>query len=256
MTPSYNQGQFIEETLRSVLLQGYPNLEYLVLDGGSQDQSIDILKSYEEFLDYLRIGSDDGQSAAIKEGFEKATGEILAWLNSDDRYLPGTLARIARFFSMYPNTVFVSSDVNLIDSDSQLIRRIYATRPNRFISINTGIHGWPQQGCFWRKSAYELVGGINSNLVYSMDFDLFVRLIRIGRGRRFPGPPLAEFRIHPETKTSTLLNDWVLEKKRLIEKYGSARWRSRKWLLDLLWWFWRKPTVIRRHMNQIFGIEY
>jgi glycosyltransferase involved in cell wall biosynthesis len=256
VTPSYNQGQYIEETLRSVLLQGYPNLEYLVLDGDSQDESIEILRSYEDFLSFLRIGADDGQSAAINEGFEKATGDILAWLNSDDRYLPGTLVRIANFFSVHPETVFVSGDVNIIDSDSQFIRRIYATKPNRFISSNTGVHGWPQQGCFWRKSAYEMAGGIDRNLVYSMDFDLFVRLISTGRGRRIPGPPLAEFRIHPETKTAMVGNDWRLEKKRIIEKYGSARWRSRKWLLDLLWWFWRKPTVIRRHMNQIFGIEY
>lgn len=256
VTPSYNQGQFIEETLRSVLLQGYPNLEYLVLDGGSQDQSIEILRSYEESLSYLRIEADDGQSAAIREGFEMATGDILAWLNSDDRYQPGTLARIAHFFSMHPNTVFASGDVNEIDSESRFLRRIYATKPNRFISANSGLHGWPQQGCFWRKSAYDRVGGIDRSLEFAMDFDLFIRLTSVGHSRRIPGPPLADFRIHPETKTSTIFHISRSEVIQLTEKYGSKHWRSHGRVMYIIWWLWRKPTGLRRQLNRLFGIEY
>ena len=91
VTPSYNQAAFLEETIRSVLLQGYPNLEYLVMDGGSSDGSVEIIKKYEKYLAYWTSQKDAGPSDAIRKGFEKATGSILAYLNSDDLYLPGTL---------------------------------------------------------------------------------------------------------------------------------------------------------------------
>src|SRR5262249_19241824 len=97
-TPSFNQGQFLEETIRSVLLQGYPNLEYLIIDGGSTDRSVEIIKKYEPWLAYWVSEPDRGQSHAINKGFKRATGEILAWLNSDDIYLPCTLIKVCRVF--------------------------------------------------------------------------------------------------------------------------------------------------------------
>ncbi len=103
------------------------------MDGGSTDGSADIIRQYEPWLSYVRIGPDDGQAAAIAEGFRHATGDILAWLNSDDRYRSGTLQRVGRFFTMHKDVVFANGDVNYIDVDGNFVLRSYAVRPNRLL---------------------------------------------------------------------------------------------------------------------------
>jgi glycosyltransferase involved in cell wall biosynthesis len=256
VTPSYNQGDFIEETIRSVLLQGYPNLEYIVMDGGSRDGSVEIIRRYEACLSHVHIGPDGGQAAAIDEGFRLATGEILAWLNSDDRYRPGTLFRVGRFFAAHPKIVFGNGDVNYIDAEGRFAQRIYAIQANRLLTANLGKHGWPQQGCFWRSSAYQKVGGMDPSLRFCMDRDLFLRLARVGKTRRIPGRPLAEFRIHEHAKTKVLLDVASTESKKLLAKYGNERLGSVKWLLEFLWWLWCKPPHLRVRLNRRYGWEW
>ena len=255
VTPSYNQGEFIEETIRSVLLQGYPDLEYIIMDGGSTDGSVQITRRYEPWLSYLHIGPDGGQAAAIADGLERATGEVLAWLNSDDRYRPAALARVASFFTDHPKVVFGNGDVNFIDTEGNLVERIWAIRPTRFLTANLGVHCWPQQGCFWRRRAYEQAGGIDEGLQFCMDRDLFLRLAETGPSRRIPGPPLADFRIHDQAKSSTILSIADEESHALIAKYGNRRIRSNTRLLRRLWRLWCQPTVIRRWLNQRYGRE-
>jgi glycosyltransferase involved in cell wall biosynthesis len=255
VTPSYNQSEFIEETIRSVLLQGYPDLEYIIMDGGSTDGTVEIIRRYEPWLSHLHIGPDGGQAAALVAGFERATGEILAWLNSDDRYRPGTLPRAAAFFASRPTVVFGNGDVNYIDHEGHFVQRIWALRPTRFITANLGAHCWPQQGCFWRRSAYAKVGGIDSSLRFCMDRDLFIRLAGSGRGRRIPGPPLADFRIHDQAKSSTILDVARQEGEALQAKYGSPHVRPRKQLLRFLWWCWRQPNRLRGTLYRHFGWE-
>ena len=121
VTPSYNQGQYIEETIRSVLLQGYPDLEYFVIDGGSTDASVDVIRKYEPWLAYWVSEIDKGQSAAINKGFIKATGFVFGWLNSDDVYLPETLRFIGDYWHSRPETNFVVGDVMLIDEENDVI---------------------------------------------------------------------------------------------------------------------------------------
>ena len=255
VTPSYNQGQFIEETIRSVLLQGYPSLEYIIMDGGSTDGSVEIIRKYEPWLSYLHIGPDGGQAAAIAEGFRRATGEILAWLNSDDRYRPGALVRVAHFFTTHPNVVFGNGDVNYIDAEGRFLKRIYAIRPNRFLTANLGVHSWPQQGCFWRRWAYEKAGGMDGSLQFCMDRDLFIRLVDIGPSARIAGPPLADFRMHESAKSSKLLDVAEREHRLLITRYGSL-WRQRLHaLLRVYWWLWTKPTSLRVRLNRAYGWE-
>ena len=256
VTPSFNQGQFIEETIRSVLLQGYPNLEYIIMDGGSTDETVEIIRKYEPWLAHWVSQPDDGQAAAIGEGFKQATGVILAWINSDDRYLPDALERIACFFTAHPKVIFGNGDVNYIDAEGCLIRRIYAVRPNPFITANLGWHGWPQQGCFWRRETYEQVGRVDPSLRFCMDRDLFIRLTRGGPSQRIPGSPLADFRVHDEAKSSKILDVQRAEGAALILKYGNPRWARRTRLLKCLWWFWAKPMSLRAHINRWLGWEW
>ena len=256
VTPSYNQGQFIEETIRSVLLQGYPNLEYLVLDGGSTDQTREILEKYRPFLSYLRSAPDKGQSAAISEGFQRSSGEILAWLNSDDRYQPNAFVRVAEFFLAHPKIVFANSDVNFIDGAGNHLHRMYVANPNPLVVAHTGSHTWPQQGCFWRHSAYTAVGGVNESLRFCMDRDLFIRLARSGNTRRIPGKPLADFRIHETAKSSTIQEVANREGAMLIEKYSYSRNQNYIRLIKLYEKFWTKPAQLRQFVGKISHQEW
>ncbi len=256
VTPSYNQGRYIEETIRAVLLQGYPNLEYLVIDGGSEDQSVQIIRKYEPWLTYWTSEADEGQAHAISKGFQRATGEILAWINSDDFYEPGALQRVAYFFVGQKDLVFANGDVNQVSEDSRFRRRIFAMRPSAFFAANSGQHGWPQQGCFWLRSIYEQVSGIDPSLQFCMDKDLFIRLVRAGRGRRIPGPPLANFRFHVQAKSSLMQDTAERETAAIIAKYGQRKWSSHPALMGFLWGLYRKQAAVRLRLHRYFGFEF
>lgn len=255
VTPSYNQGEYIEETIRSVLLQGYPNFEYIVIDGGSTDNSVDIIQKYAPWLSYWVSETDEGQADAIRKGFQRSTGDILAWQNSDDYYEPRAFERIARFSTDNSEIVFANGDVNLVDENSHYVRRIYAMRPSHFFAANYGQHGWPQPGCFWLNSTYEQIGGVDPSLQFCMDKDLFIRLVGAGPGRRIPGPPLANFRQHGQAKSATLEHVNRRETEEIIQKYGQENWRSHPHLLKGLWWFYRKQAALRLRLDRYFGLE-
>jgi glycosyltransferase involved in cell wall biosynthesis len=253
VTPSFNQGRFIEQTIRSVLLQNYPNLEYIVMDGRSTDETQAVLEKYGDFLSYCRSTPDKGQADALRQGFALASGEILAWINADDFYEPGVFLRAARFFADHKDTVFASGDVNLVDEDGVLIRKLYAMHPSRFFAANLGQHGWPQQGCFWRRGAYEAVGGIDADYQFCMDLDLFVRLVEYGKGRRLPGGPVANFRQHAASKTATQQSMLQQEKARVITRYGRSFWSSKPGTMNALWWFYRKQAAVRLRWERLTG---
>jgi glycosyltransferase involved in cell wall biosynthesis len=255
VTPSYNQGQFVEETIRSVLLQGYPNLEYIVMDGGSADDSVAIIHKYAPWLSYVHSGPDGGQAAAIAEGFRHATGDILAWINSDDRYLTGAFGRVARFFAARPGVVFGNGDVHIVDETGQVLQRVYATPANRLITANLGLHRWPQQGCFWRRAAYAQAGEVDASLRFCMDRDLFLRLVSVGPSARIPGAPLADFRHHATAKTFSIPDVSAAESRLLMSRYGTRRYRIPETLLKGYWLLWSLPTAARRRLNQKWGWE-
>ena len=251
VTPSYNQAQYIEETIRSVLLQGYPNLEYIIMDGGSTDGSVEVIRKYERWLSYVHIGPDGGQSAAIGEGFRHATGEIMAWLNSDDRYRPGTLARVASYFSSHPRIVFASSNIYAIDAEGKILHRSFIAGPCRLFTANLGWHNWPQQGCFWRRWAYEKSGGLDGSLQFCMDRDLFIRLTAVGPSGRIPGSPTADFRYHESSKTTTMQPVAEQEHELLLQRYSVSKIPSS--VLKLLLRFWVQPLKFRRWLFFRFG---
>ncbi len=173
----------------------------MVLDGGSSDNSVDVIRKYEGSLAYWRSEKDAGQSAAIIEGFDRATGDIIAWLNSDDWYEPGTLHTIVEAFRENSDTVFVYGDYYVVREDgTKLLKRKVSCDFNVMAYIYLMI---PQPAAFWRRDAYREVGGLDPELRYVMDYDLFLRFAKMYPSRRFRHirKPLASFRLHPESKS-------------------------------------------------------
>jgi len=219
VTASYNQSMFIEETIRSVLLQGYPNLEYMILDGGSTDGSVDIIRTYEGHLEYWISQKDAGQAAAIQTGFERSTGEVLGWLNSDDFLFPEALGAVGEFFMHNPECGWVVGDGVQIDAQGKIFRKDYALKPNHRSLLYRSMRGCLQPATFWRREPYICVGGINSSLVYSMDYDLFLRLARVskvGKIRRV----LATLRLHADCKSVHLGDVRIVENKQIRQSEG------------------------------------
>lgn len=177
ITPSLNQGRFIRKTIESVLSQDYPRLEYLVMDGGSTDETLDILRSYGDRITW-RSGPDGGQAAAVNSGVRLAKGEILGWLNSDDSYQPGAVKAAVDHLTAHPETAVVYGDAYYIDEHDAVI----GTYPTEDFDLNRLAEACLicQPTAFIRRSAIEAVGLLNSTLHYCMDYDLWIRL-----GRRF-----------------------------------------------------------------------
>lgn len=202
ITPSFNQGRFLERTLRSVLEQRYPRLEYIVQDGGSTDESGLILEHYRGLLTHCESTSDQGQADAINRGFRHARGEILAYLNSDDILLPGTLAYVASFFASHPQVDVVYGHRILIDAQDREIGRWVL--PPHDDSVLTWTDYVPQETLFWRRSIWEKTGSrLDEWFEYALDWELLLRFRQAGA--RFTRLPrfLAAFRVHPAQKTAT-----------------------------------------------------
>jgi glycosyltransferase involved in cell wall biosynthesis len=200
VTPSLNQAQFLEETILSVLNQDYPNLEYIIIDGGSTDGSVDIIKKYERYLAYWVSEPDEGQVHALQKGFDRSTGEILAWINSDDTYEPGALLAVGEIFAQLPEADVVYGNANLIDAEGKLIREIRCVPYHPLaLPVALNIH---QTSTFWRRSLFERVGGMNLEYKYGMDHELFYRFVKARARFVFVRKTLSNYRQHPAAKCS------------------------------------------------------
>ena len=209
VTSSYNQARFIEETIRSVLLQGYPNLEYIVIDGGSTDGSVGIIRRYEPWLTYWVSEPDGGQSDALQKGFQRATGSIVAWINSDDWYLPGILPERVVELIQDPELVLVYGDCHRVDEAGERINT-WRTGPLTVSSLLMDGNQIPQQSTFIRAAALAAIGGIDRSLHYVMDFALWLRLSLVGALKYVPGP-VANFRKHQGSKGVAAGYDFLAE---------------------------------------------
>ncbi len=174
VTPSFNQGQYIEATIRSVLDQEYPNLEYIIIDGGSTDATVAVIEKYSEHLSYWVSEPDEGQTDALIKGFDRSTGEIMCWLCSDDLFELKTLQEVAELFLEHPDWQVVYGDSFWIDADSRPIRFKKEIGFNRFIWMYD--HNYlPQPSTFWRREIYDRVGGLDPRMKLAMDGDLWAR---------------------------------------------------------------------------------
>lgn len=207
VTPSYNQGQFIEETIRSVLLQGYPDLEYFIIDGGSTDGSAEIIRRYERWLTYWVSEPDRGQSHAINKGLLRATGEYCNYINSDDLLVPNTLFEIARVFQAYPNTHVIYGKCVLVDEKGQTI----AIRQGQILGLLQLLRVWEYMGSeeqvsqpavFCRRDILVEVNGFREDLHYTMDYEMWLRLLDRGYRFQLTDVCLAKSRIHRAQKSA------------------------------------------------------
>jgi len=200
VTPSYNQGRFLEETIRSVLLQGYPNLEYIIIDGGSTDNSVDIIKKYEPWITSWISEKDRGQSHAINKGFKLATGDIYAWINSDDYYLEGAFQVVAEAFVGLQQNAILLGYGDVVDKDGAFLDTRKVERIDWEALLNWEENWFLQQACFWPSVCWEAVGGLNEDLELLMDYDLWFRFLK-----RYPfvykDKPLGALRYYDDTKS-------------------------------------------------------
>ncbi len=203
VTPSYNQGRFIAQTIESVLGQDYPDLEYIVMDGGSTDETVEILKRYGDRLTWRRE-QDRGQSDALNKGLRLATGDVVAFLNSDDYYEPGALRAVGEFFAQKPNSHWLTGKCRTVDKDGREIRRGVTLYKNAWLRLGNYralqvLNYVSQPATFWRRTMLERVGEFDESLDYAMDYDYWLRA-----GREFEldvlDRYLACFRVHSTSK--------------------------------------------------------
>lgn len=218
--PTLNQDRFLEAAIRSVLLQEYPNLEYIILDGGSTDASIDIIRHYEAHLAHWDSTPDNGPASAINRGFSRATGEILAWLNSDDVYQPGALHAAAATFLGNPEAELVYGEGWYINESGARIEpcRFIRRQFNRRYMVNKD----PilQPAAFWRRSLWERTGVLDESLHWVFDWEWFIRAYEQGTFHYLP-QNLAHYRIQPAALTRTGGLARQLEHGRVTRHYGA-----------------------------------
>ncbi|AOB30543.1 glycosyl transferase family 2 [Bordetella sp. H567] len=209
VTPSYNQARFLERTILSVLNQGYPKLEYIIMDGGSTDGSVEIIRKYESHLAYWESKKDRGQSHAINKGFAMATGDYVGWQNSDDLYCRGALVKLGRAASAHRPPI-VNGHLYIADADNRVFRRVYYTPLTRakLAVIRASI---PNQVALFRRDCLERHGLLKEEMRYCMDLELWSRLLHDGPNMIVPSA-MGVYTVHEETKTA-LLQD-VLERER------------------------------------------
>ena len=225
ITPSYNQASFLEETIRSVLLQNYPNLEYIIVDGGSTDSSVEIIKKYEPWITWWVSECDGGQTNALNKGFRHASGDWLAWINSDDIYLPHALMGVARAIMKHANSNWIVGTTIVVDTNLHEQGR-FAPRSNNgpwvdYVCIRQSGNDLAQPSSFWSRSAWERVGPLDESFRYAMDQEYWVRLARCGYRPICLDEPLAAFRMHSASKTGEGLIPFWLEEVKVIDKWKS-----------------------------------
>lgn len=234
VTPSYNQGPYIEETIRSVLLQGYPNLEYILIDGGSTDGSIDIIEKYQRWLTFWVSEKDSGQADAINKGLDRATGDIVNWLNSDDMLYLGALKRVGLAYREDSGALLYNGSALRVDAAGNYGAPYAASALSPEVAFE-GRVPLPQPAIFFKRESWVKHGRLRS-FYYAMDTDLFFSCLVSGRARTVSGPPLALMRIHGDAKTAKrdALKPMFLERFEIFSRLNSDP---------------ATPVAVKQHIN-------
>lgn len=203
VTPSFNQGKFIEETIMSVIGQGYPNLEYIIIDGGSTDETVDIIKKYEKHLTYWISEKDNGQSHAINKGFAVASGDILGWLNSDDMYMPYTFSYISKLVNIAKAGIYFGNCIHFKENAEGLTSFGSNIVNFHFNSLLTNIDYIIQPSSFWTKQTWREVGNLREDLHYGFDWEWYLRAQTFGINFESVSKCLSMYRFHETHKSST-----------------------------------------------------
>jgi len=231
ITPSFNQGKFLEETILSVLNQKYSNLEYIIFDGGSSDNSVEIIKKYKKQLAYWESQKDRGQSHAINKGLRIATGDIIGWLNSDDTYLPGTFNIIVRMFQRYPEFDAIYGNQVLTDTEGRFLR-IKHELPYSYHRLMYNMYQ-SQPATFLRRSVIDQIGFLNEDLHYSMDYEYFLRLGKRCKVKHVPYL-FAKYRLHANSKSATYGQDKHMTEINTVVSNFRPNYSNIKLLDDLI----------------------
>ena len=200
VTPSFNQAPYLEATIRSVLEQDYPRIEYIIVDGGSADGSVGIIKKYAHKLAWWVSEVDKGQTDAINKGFGRARGQIFAWLNSDDTYEPGAVSAAVKCLQDHPEVGLVYADCNFINGQGRVIGKFGAAQTD-YRRLRQGYIHIPQQTMFFRAGLWHAVGPLDPSFYFAMDYDLWVRIAARAPVQYLEGQTWANFRIHTVGKT-------------------------------------------------------
>ena len=232
VTPSFNQGKFLEDTLRSVVSQEYPHTEHIVLDGGSTDESVEIIRRYARHLQYWASAPDRGQAHAINMGLAMAKGEVLGWLNSDDTLLPGALATVGKTFAEHPEVDLVYGDFIYTDVAGRPVRRRHVFSSISYESLL--YHDYlGQPALFFRRSLYDKVGPLDEALYYCLDWDLFLRMWRVCRPLHVPAL-LATYRLDHAAKSNAedtakaIAMAHLVQQRNMNQRFKQA-WLNRLW---------------------------
>lgn len=200
VTPSFNQARFLEATIQSALSQDYPRIEYIIVDGGSTDGSADIIKKYSDKLAWWVSEKDRGQTDAINKGFARASGQIFAWINSDDTYEPRAIGQAVLFLKDHPEVGMVYADCNYINEQGRVIGKFPAAQTD-LPRLRRGYVHIPQQTMFFRAELWKQVGPLDPSFYFAMDYDLWTRIAARAELRYLAGQTWANFRIHASGKT-------------------------------------------------------
>ena len=266
VTPSFNQGAYLEKTIRSVLLQGYPNLEYIIIDGGSTDQSVEVIKKYEQWIDFWVSEKDQGQSHAINKGLAKTSGELLGWLNSDDYYLPGALFKFARAYLEDTSVGAIYGQGNVIDEAGTIVHI-----PKLELVTKESLFGWcfgndfMQPSCLFTRKAWQESGPLDESLNFALDVEFWIRISDRFTFKRI-SDVLSIALSHSQAKTTSMRNRGYAEFAIVLMRHGEEAYARRT--LDLIlaehyqiinsmsWkvtkplrYIWRALRYIRRNLN-------
>ena len=251
ITPSYNQGKFIEETINSIITQGYPNLEYIIIDGGSHDSTVDIIKKYEKQINYWVSEPDHGQADAINKGLSRCSGEIFGWINSDDMLLPGALFKIAQAYQNTPEAIICGDVINFHENSTGemlIVQKNISFKS--LMAIPFSDTSWHQPGIFIPLKWIKQVGLLDESFRYSFDEDLLLRILRV-TGVHYLKVPVAKFRLHQQSKTVAEFDLFLPEVNEVVLKHVNfLPPRERPYILACLELFHARTWLMVEYFDQ------